>query len=467
MQTYRVGPGEAYTTIASALAVIAGLTQPLTEAQEVEVLAGTAAVALTIPPAIVPTASFPLNLENVDFNRPRLLSADLRGTPHVRLSGFDVQGDIQCGDNGQMVSENIIRGSLLAQGDGATSTTFRAYNNSVHNFDGRGIRVKNLRGTIRVMWNSVLSLGAVIDPCYGIEVDESDALVKFNIVQANGLDSLTRAMRLKNTTGRTVTIDRNLYWLKDEASFGELVSGSGTTSCATFAAWKTATGKDASSTFADPLFGCDGYDEAANLEIATESPAIAAGDWDADVQLDIDKTRRPKLMGDPTHSTTLGAFEGAQVITEAGKARILDLIAGLSRDPVTLVAVGDKGTISDAEYLQPTTPSRIATDVTERIFVMKIQAPPPYRARQVVGTTIFFDCFVGPTPGIETLLDGVMNTLSEVGLLTTDGVLFLLRTLQRTPFDPLGRVTTRIRFGIAVGEDICDSLAAALQLTAE
>jgi len=122
----------------------------------------------------------------------------------------------------------------------------------------------------------------------------------------------------------------------------------------------------------------------------------------------------------------------------------------------------------DEEYLQPETPSKISTDVQSRIVVIPIQAPPPFVKAFTFGTTAFFDCFVTPTPDAsEALLDAKMNTVSEVGLLTNDGILFLLRTIQRTPFDPLGRTTVRIRFGIAVGSDICDALAPSLSLTAE
>lgn len=467
MQIYHVGPGETYATIAEALAVIAALGQPLTESQQVEVLDNIALEAVTIPGAIEPTASFPLNILNVDFNRPRLTSVNLGDTPFVRFSGFDIAGNVQAGlGDGQMVSENIIRGSLLLVGDGATSITLRAYNNSVHGFTSRGILVKDLRGTIRVMFNSILCLDATGTPWYGLEIDESDVLAKFNIIEAKGGSALSRIISLTNTTSCSVTINRNLYWLDDASSFGAVDLGT-PASVATFTAWKEASSQDGDSTFEDPLFGCTDS-PGVNLEIAQQSPAIAAGDFDADVDLDIDKTRRPKLVGDPTHSTTLGAFEQAQVITPAGKELILDLIGGLKTLGITKVAVGDKGTISDEEYLQPETPSKVETDLKERIFVMKIQAPPPFTARYVLGSTAFFDCFIGPTPAAgDSLLDAKMDTLSEVGLLADDGTLFMVRTLQRVPFDPLGRTTLRIRFGVAVGEDICDEFAPSLQLTAE
>lgn len=469
MIIYEVGTGRDYATIADALAVVEALSQPLTEAQQLEV-AALDLETVTVPADIQPTASFPLNIVNVDFTRPVLLSVDLNDVPHVHFTGFEILGDVFAGQDGQMVSENIIRGSLEAIGDG-TSITFRAYNNSVHGFSDHGIRIENMRGNIRVLFNSILSRNASGTPRYAIEVIESDIEAKYNIMMAQGESSLSRLINLENTSGRTVDIDVNLYWLTGGATFGVQDLGSGPQEIATFGAWQTASGLDADSLFDDPFFGCAGDDDpdnAINLMIAQQSPAIAAASWDADVQIDIDKTRRPRLTGDPTHSTTIGAFEQAQVITEAGKARILDLLGGASTDSITKVAVGDEGTISDEEFLQPETPSRIATDVDNRIVVIPIQAPPPYTPRFVLGTTAFFDCFVTPTPAAsEALLDAQMNTVSEVGLLTDDGILFLIRTIQRTPFDPLGRTTVRIRFGVAVGADICDGLAPTLTLTAE
>lgn len=469
MKIYDVGTGKTYPTIASAMAAVAALPQPLTEAQQLEVSA-LPLEALVIPGNIQPTASFPLNVVNVDFVRPTILSADLTATPHVRLTGFNVLGDVECGLNGQMVSENIIRGSLLAVGNG-TTITFLAYNNSVHGFTTSGILVQNMRGTVRVLFNSVLSRNASGTPRYCLEIVESDIEAKYNIMMAQGGDALSRIVRYVNTTGRTTSIDGNLYWLEGSASFGRGDVGAGEVSLPTLPDWQAFSGKDAASLYEDPLFGCAGQDDldtAINLEIAQESPAIAAAPWDADVQIDIDKTRRPRLMGDPGHSTTIGAFEQAQVITPAGKARILDLLAGLSTASITKVAVGDEGTISSAEYLQPETPSKVATDVKERIVVIPIQAPLPFDPRYVLGTTAFFDCFVSPTPAAsEALLDAKMNTVSEIGLLTDDGILFLLRTIQRTPFDPLGRTTVRIRFGVTVGSNICDEVAPELTLTAE
>jgi hypothetical protein len=456
---YQVGPGLPYPSIAAALAVVAGLGQPLTDIQVIQVIEGIALADISVPGGIQPTASFPLSIVNVDFQRPAALNVSFQN-PFTRVSGFDIQGNVAMGADGQMLSENKIEGQVVATGDGVSSWALKILNNAISGFQNSGILLQNLRGAIRVLFNTIFTLQDSNALTFGIDVEESDAELRYNILQAEGITAFGRNIRLKNTTGRIVTAQRNLYWLKGAALFGQTDLGAGAVDRPTFVSWQAATAQDSQSFFEDPILGCtDGTP--IDLKVANDSPAVAAGDLDADVQFDIEKTRRPKAVG-VLDSTTLGAYEMAERVTNVGKTRLLQLIAGLSTQSVTMAAVGDKGTISSLEYLQPITPSGNDTDLAERYFQLKITN------RSVVGTVAMFDCYIRPTPALSALiLDNKIDVLSEVGLMTDDGVLFLRRTLWRIPYDPIAPSITHLTFGVRVGDSTCDVFSPELELFAD
>jgi acyl-CoA-binding protein len=465
MPIYVVGPGEAYATIAAALADIAALSQPLTEFQQVEVRQAVALESIVIPPAIDPTALGQLHIVNHELDRPLIDDVTL-DKEHVKLSGFDIQGDVVGGKDGQLFSENICRGQVLFEGDGITPMAIRIYNNSVFPKDKDGLVIRNVIGTVRALFNSCLGRTDGPDPFYAFVIENSDVEARFNIFAALGESSFARAIRLKNTVGSFLTVDRNLYAVFQAATMGTYEDGGGAVDVVGFTAWQAASGLDGTSINQDPEFKCmvEDEDHEIELDVSNTSPAIAEGDYDLDVQVDIDKTRRPTLVGGPNQSTTLGAYEEAQIITHDGIVRILELIGGLNLNSVTHVGVGEKGTITALEYLRPETPSAAHTALMELIFMRTIVE------RFVVDITAKFKCVLGPTPAMtDALLDGRIHEMREVGLFTTDGVLFMRRTLYRLPFDPLSVLEATFTFGVSVGpcEEVTSEGGPELFVTAE
>lgn len=441
-----VGPGETFTTIASALTAIAGLTQPLTEFQQVEVKEGIALEDVSIPGAIIPTAANPLHLINHELDRPVVDDVDIAGTPHVKFTGFDVQGQTLGGEDGQQFSENICRKKVEFIGDGSTVWSVKIHNNAIFPKDQDGLLIKDIPGSVLVKFNSALGRTDGPIPFYALNIENSDVEARFNILAAIGESSFAKIFRIKDTVGSFLTIDRNLYALFQQASFGTFEDGTGVTDVGGFTAWQAATGQDGTSIFQDPEFKCLDETEGIDLDVSNTSPAIAQGDFDTDIQIDIDKTRRPTLLGGPNQSTTLGAYEEAQIITFSGITRILELIGGISDQSVTKVGVGEIGTISAIEFLRPQTVDRVETDLMAKIFTREIAE------RFVEDTTAKFKAIVGPTPAMtEALLDAKINEMRELGLFTDDGILFMRRTLYRMPFDPLSVLETTFTFGVSVG----------------
>lgn len=452
-----VGPDESITSISDALTAISLLPQPLTETEQIEVKEGVPEEDITIPGAIQPSAGAQLHIVNVDFHRPVVNDVTL-DKPHVKVSGLEVKGDISGGEDGQKISENIIRGTLSLLGDGATSRTIRVFNNVIIPVSDKGLHIKDLRGTIRVLFNTIFGKIQGIVPFFSFDIEESDVEAKFNIFSAEGDTDFTKIVNLKNTTGRTLDINRNIYTPFAQAGFGTVEDLSGVTEVQSLTPWQAASGQDQDSFLVDPRF--KSTIDPVDLDVANSSPAVAAGDLDSEVVIDVNKTRRPELVGAPFQSTTIGAYEEAQILTSVGKTRILELVAGLSTSFITQAAVGDKGTISEAEYLQPETVSGLAQELQNRIFITR-RVEAGFQETRVKVTV-----FLGAEPKLtKELLDSVMNVLSEVGLLAEDGTLFLRRTLQRVPFDPLGLVTTKLAFLIDVGGG--DVIGPILTITAE
>jgi len=443
MPIYEVGPAKPYATIADAMAVIAALPQPLTVYQQIEVSEGLALEDVVIPPAIQPTALAPLQIVNSELDRPAVDDVVL-DKPHVKFSGFLVKGNVSGGQDGQLFSENKVEGQVHFQGDGLTPMAIKIYNNALYPQDADALVVRDIPGQVRVFFNSILSRTDGSLPFYGARFENSDLLVRFNIFAAKG-SQFCKAAYLRPGTA-AFDSDRNIFITYLSATFGTYGDGVTEVEVANLTDWQAKTAGDVQSMFTDPKFRCLAADPGINLDVANTSPAVAKGDYENDIPIDIDKTRRPTLLGGPNQSTTIGAYEEAQIITESGKIRVLELIGGVNMNSVTKVAVGQIGTISAIEYLRPQTPSSLDPDLQDRIYMTRIAH------RYVDGITAIFDCFLGPTPEMtERLLDENIHVMEEVGLFTEDELLFMRRTLYRIPFDPLSVLSIRLKFGIAVG----------------
>lgn len=462
MPEYVVGPGETYTTIAAALAVVDSLSQPLTELQQIEVKEGIALAPIVIPPGIQPTALGPLHIVNYEFHRPKVGDVGM-DKPFLKVSGLEIDGDVLGGEDEQVFRENLVRGKAEFLGDGVTPLTILALNNVIITLDGDGLIFRDIPGGSRALYNTILARTDLLVPVYGLVVEDSDLEAKYNILTALG-SGAAHAARIRNTGGYTLDYDRNLYWIYGEAVVGTYEDGVVVKEAADLTDWQAAAGMDITSLFTDPEFKCLDEDEGLDLDVSNTSPAIAQGEPDPDVEIDYEKTRRPTSAGGPLQSTTLGAYEEAQIVTDGGKTRILELIGGLSTDYIGLVGVGDAGTISLVDYLKPETPSMISIDLDHRIFLQQINR------RFVIDITGYFECILGPSPRLtEALLDDKIDVMTEVGLFALDGLLFLRRTLYRIPFDPLSVVTTKITFGVSIGpcKEFVAELGPELEMTLE
>jgi len=457
-----VGPAETLTTIAAALAEVAALTQPLTEFQQIEVKEGIALADVTIPSGIIPTLANPLHLINHELDRPVVDDVTI-DKPHLKFTGFEIKGETAGGEDGQLFSENLCRGKVEFIGDGSTPWALKIYNNAIFAKGKDGLLIKDIPGAVRAMFNTVLGRSATSVTAYGLNIENSDVEARFNILAAIGTP-FAKAIRIKNTASSFLTIERNMYGLFESATLGTFEDGTGVTEATTFTGWQAASGEDTTSIFQDPEFKCLNEDFGIDLDVSNTSPAIAQGEYDPDIQIDIDKTRRPTLLGGPNQSTTLGAYEEAQIITLNGITRVLELIGGLSSDAITKVGVGEIGTISAIEYLRPETPKQDEIDLRSKIFTRDIAE------LSVDGVIAKFKCILGPSPDMtEALLDARINEMLEVGLFATDGVLFMRRTLYRLPFDPLSVLEATFTFGVSVGpcEEIEAVVGPELTVTAE
>jgi hypothetical protein len=121
-------------------------------------------------------------------------------------------------------------------------------------------------------------------------------IAKNNIVYATGISGDHALMVIQDNTD--VTSDYNLYFNTVSATYS-FAGGAGYTYYANFAAWKAATGQDAHSKWADPLF----VNSSSDFHLKSGSPAKDAG---VDVGLTSDYEGKPVPFG-PTPD--IGAYE--------------------------------------------------------------------------------------------------------------------------------------------------------------
>jgi hypothetical protein len=244
-----------------------------------------------------------INISNaIDFNIAHNLITK-QGT--FDGNGIKIQGS--WGDS--YIRENIIKVSGHSNGinfDGVNFSTQTGTTSVINNF----IKTENLRGlriwnsdNLKIYHNNINTIGTLANESYGIEIVNSDTLdIRNNIFKSNNQKVLRHSSNIINAN----VIDYNLYF----NSSGNFASWQDVDQ-ATFANWKTATGFDAHSYFANPNY------------VSNEDLHVLSNVIDAKAQVIPSITT--DIDGAARHNTTpdIGADEVGTALVDAGILGIL------------------------------------------------------------------------------------------------------------------------------------------------
>jgi hypothetical protein len=451
-----VGPTRIYTSIQQALDelaanLIALAISPLDVTRIICVDPGTYIENVIIPATIIPTATARLIIRGHPGSErfdPRQVIVDGSGAgdvflvqnPFVEIETMTLRD----ADNGVRVTsagddvriqrniiEDLRKGVVFETGGNAP----RATGNVFQRIAERNIEVDGNTGGLRAEYNSMLlPAGSLVTPSVGIFARTTGLQARNNIIVSRGTGAVSIPVDFDDGAGAfAITSDFNNLFRLDDA--GPIYRFNGT-DFATLAAWQgAAPGQDASSISEDPDF-VDTRTNSVRLRLRLDTPSHRAATFISDLLVDLFGGYRPQDL------PSQGAIEPMNVILDQGKARVLELIGGLSTDYIDRALAGQDGTIA---LLSPEATDRLLTQLDDQIFEKII----PIESVSVVGGKVNFDVLLGPSAKLMAeRLDQVVDPLSEIGLAFKDQLLFTRLTIRDTPLEPLSPVTTRVSIGI-------------------
>lgn len=475
-QKITVGPvGADFATLSGA---IASLPPVFVEPVTIEVHADVTPEAIVVPNTIAPSAANPLIIfalratfppnplspvqsvsgslaqygpPDPKLTRPKMLSLDIRSN-HTQVNGFLVLGDvILTASTGVVVHGNIIEvGQIKVSRGVLTPTTNRISSNEVRMGEKQAGILVNLVDGVKVYHNTVLQrrfdAANLTNPSYGIEILESNVDVRNNIFAGQGGSAF--AIRfIGNPAGST--FDSNFFAAFDTAKrFSYGLNPVSVTETSDQNQWAMFTGSSIGVLVGDPEFRNRTSPDAVDLDVSNTSPVMAAAPALPDVRTDVRSDRRP------VDFVTMGAHEHAEVITESGRKRFLELLGGLSTEPITKCVLGDSGsakfTLFEDFPVQLTTATEV-DPIFQPVDIAEAVAPGDPGKE---GEVIFHPYFQVSLPEYIELIGGKKKAeferANEVGLLAPDNTLFMVKRMKSIPFDATGFLHTAFSIPVEI-----------------
>lgn len=459
--------GADFATLSAAIASIP--PGALSEPHTIEVHADTPTEAITVPSTIIPSSANPLRLfalrgptvaspfsdVRIDtghepdapapqprLQRPVMSSVDVQSV-HTKLDGFRIDGDVTISANDGV----DIRGNLLVDGriiaDRVASTMVDAIvaNNEIRLGSAESqIFFRNVTG-IKAYHNTVLvrreDAADINKQQYAIEVIDSEVEAKNNIFASRG--GAAFAIKFIGDPANS-TFNNNLYFAFDGSEkffFGPDTSTITETDVPEL--WQNFMASETNILFSDPEFFDATDATAVDLDISNTSPAMAAAPAISGIDTDVRSERRPVDL------VTIGAHEHSEVITDSGKVRFLEILAGISTDPVTKTVLGDSGGTSIFEEY----PAQLADDseIDNPLF-SPIAIEGIHSAGD--GKVIFRPSFQVTLPIYGELIDSTFDRADEVGLLGADNEVFMIKRMRSIPFDATGFLHTQFTIPVQI-----------------
>lgn len=461
--------GADFATIALALASIA--PGPFSEPIVLEVHADTPSESVVVPNTLTPTQANPLILfalrgptvaspfastqiltgsfsivapPQPRLQRPVMTGFDLQAD-NTTVDGFKVTGDVEVNaDFGLVFNGNLVEeGRIVAARAVPTSITARISNNEIR-LSGKqeGIRADKV-SDLKLYHNAVLQRRAdsadLSTPSFGINITESSVEAKNNIFAGQGANAF--ALRFIGDPSTSV-FDSNFFVSFDGAirfTFAANI-GDAETETDDVNQWTAFAATSTNNFTEDPEFRDRTSVADVDLDVSNTSPTVAAAPAIAEIETDVRSERRP------IDFVTIGAHEHAEIITEQGQKRFLELLGGLSTDPVTKTVLADSGEGTligefKAEPPDDETVDELFTPIqTDEILITD------------VGTATFKPSFQITLPIYGEMIDAVADRADEIALLGADNLVFMVKRMRSIPFDSTGFLHTQVTIPITVAE---------------
>lgn len=446
-QKISIGPvGADYTIVSAALSALTpgAFIEPVV----LEVHADTTPEDVVVPATLIPSASNPLVIQalrtsSVETPQPRLDRPEMSSltiqSVWTTVNGFKVSGDVDIdADSGVSLFGNIVESGKinLSRAAETTGQDILLASNEIRKSPKReGIFVSNLTG-VRILHNTVLQRreDAVSEvDGYAIYIRSSSVEAKNNTFASYGENMFSIRMLGDPTSS---TLDNNafvvigddavrfIYSLDDAAAPLETNDQN---------QWAQVVTTSTNNKTDDPEFKeVDGSD--VDLDVSNTSPLISAADALAEVAFDVRGERRP------ADYVTIGAHDHSEVITEGGRQRLLELLAGISSDPVNKCVLADSGDSTLlGEYNAPD--SEDLDELFTPITVEDISAAD--------GTVTFKPVFQVTQPVWIEMEDATADRADEAALAAQDNLIFMVKRMPRIPFDSSGFLKTQIKIPIS------------------
>lgn len=465
------GPGFDYPTLSAALASIpAG---PFIEPIVLEVHSTAPPEGIVVSPLLVPSAANPLIIYSLRSTtvvspfppiqyvtgsehlvpppQPRHVKATMLSfeifSAFTQVDGFHVTGNIAIqADNGVIVNGNLVEGGQVQViRPIPTPVTVRISNNTIMKGTARsGIITSKVTG-LKLWHNTILQRrGDATDlgvPSYGSEILDCVVDVRNNIFSAAGVDAF--AMHFVGAPAGSF-FNHNFYASFDGAKrFHFAPPATAITSTDDLNVWKGFIGGELGTLIGDPEFRNRLDPVNVDLDVSDTCPEMAAAPALVEVRTDIRSERRP------VDFVTMGSNENTEVITDSGKKRFLELLGGLSTQAVTKAVLGHsvEGTLFQDFPAQITAGVAVDDPLFTPIDIEGIIVP---AAPGSEGTVIFRPSFQVTLPIYGQLLDTVFDRANEVGLLSPDNNLFMIKRMHSIPFDACGFMSTQMTIPVEV-----------------
>jgi hypothetical protein len=464
------GPGFDFATLSAAIAALPIV--PFTEPIVLEVHSTAPSELITIPPTVLPTAVNPLiilswkspaivspfpdyeyvtgSLASYPAPQPRLVMAqmgfiDIQANS-VRLDGIQVNGDIAVTANQDVLVNGclVVGGQIRVARVAQTPVDVTIANCEVRKCSSQAsIRLSKVDG-VKVYHNTALireidqSLPAA---SYALQMESSSGLVKNNIFAADG--TVGYAVRYGGNPASS-TFSGNLYYAFGAASIFRYDNGGPVTITNDKNTWALFMTSEAGGLVEDPEFKYRTDPVNVDLDVSDTCPQMAYAAAIPTVTTDIRSELRPADF------VTIGAHENSEVITDAGKVRFLELLAGLSAYPVTKAVLGNSGQPETSLFSE--FPAQLAgdDDIDQLFDPVDIEGIVVPGLPGSEGVCLFRPAFQVTLPIYGQLLDSHFDRADELGLLSADDVVFMVKRMHSIPFDACGFMSTQVQIPVEI-----------------
>jgi hypothetical protein len=465
------GPGFDFATLSGAIASLApgAFIEPVV----IEVHSTAPAEGIVVPSSLLPSPANPLiimslrsptagslfgpityetgSMHDVAPPQPRhipaiMLSFDVQAG-NTQIDGFKVIGNIFVKANtGVIINGNVVdNGQIQVVRAVQTVVTARISNNEIRRGSARSGVIVSKADNVKLWHNTVHqrrsdSVDTVL-PTIGFEIVSSAIDSRNNIVSAAGAGSF--AISFSGTSAGTF-FDHNFYASFDGAKrFQVGPVGGPFTETDDLNQWKGIVGGELGSLYGDPEFRDRLSVLNVDLDVSNTSPVMAGAPALPEITTDVRSEHRPSDF------VTMGAHEHAEVITDDGKIRFLELLSGLSSQPVTKCVLGKTG--DDSLFNE--FPAQLSGDnnVDEPLFTpIDIEGIAVPAIPGSEGLVVFRPSFQVTLPIYGELLDTDFDRANEVGLVTADNKAFLIKRMHSIPFDSCGFMHTQMTIPVEI-----------------